>query len=157
MKTSRLATPHIKNDVAKRLAVGESRSSIARDYKMCHTTVSRFSRREDVQNLIEEETLSLLEVLPNAVENVKSLVRDMKNLPKKDHKGRELSFKASQKVLESAGIMNTPTPSQTVVNIVKKEESLISPVIEELMKKHFGGMILDKPVWETEEDKDESS
>ena len=153
MRISKLNTPHIKRDVAKRLATGESQSNIARDYKMCHTSVSRFSQREDVQKLIEDETRNLLEVVPDSVEKIKTLVREMKRIPKNDHKRRELSYKASQKVLESAGIMNTPTASETLVNIVNKQENLIPPIIQELMKKHFGYMILDKPAYETEEDK----
>jgi len=155
MKTSRLDPPHIKHEIAKRLATGETQGSIAKELGMCHTTISRFSRKEDVQKLIEEETRNLLEVVPDAVKNIKTLVREMKSIPKTDHKRRELSYKASQKVLESAGIMNTPAPSNTVVNIIKNEEPLMSPIIEALMKKHFGGLILDKPVWEAEEDKDE--
>lgn len=141
MKISKLNPPHIKKDIAKRLAAGESQGSIAKDMGMCHTTISRFSRKEDVQKLIEEETRNLLEVVPDAVENMKTLVREMKRIPKKDHKRRELSYKASQKVLESAGIMNSPTPSQTLVNIVNKPANLIPPIIEEMLTKHFGGMI----------------
>ncbi len=123
------------------MATGESQGSIARDLGMCHTTISRFSRKEDVQKLIEEETHNLLEVVPDAVENIKALVREMKSIPKTDHKRRELSYKASQKVLESAGIMNTPSASQTVVNIVNRQENLIPPIITELARKHFGGII----------------
>jgi hypothetical protein len=157
MRTSKLNPLHIKQEIAKRLAVGESQSSIAKGMGICHTTISRFSRRDDVQRLIEDETRNLLEVVPDAVENMKTLVREMKRIPKNDHKRRELSYKASQKVLESAGIMNTPTASQTLVNIVNKQENLIPPIIQELMKKHFGNMILDKPIYETDEDKTESS
>ena len=152
MRTSKLNPSHIKQEIARRLAVGESQSSIAKGMGICHTTISRFSRREDVQKLIEDETRNLLEVVPDAVENIKNLVREMKSIPKNDHKRRELSYKASQKVLESAGIMNTPTASQTLVNIVNKQENLIPPIIQELMKKHFGSMILDKPAYEIEED-----
>ena len=122
---------------------------------VCHTTISRFSRKEDVQKLIEEETRNLLEVVPDAVENIKTLVREMKGIPKNEHKRRELSYKASQKVLESAGIMNAPAPSNTVVNIINKEETRMSPVIEALLSKHFEGYALPKPVWEIEKDKDE--
>ena len=57
-----------------------------------------------------------------------------------------------QKVLESAGILNTPTGSQTVVNIINKQENIIPPIIEELARKHFGGLILDKSTHETDEE-----
>ena len=123
------------------MASGESQHSIAREMGLCHTTISRFSRKEDVQRLIEEETRNLLDVVPDAVANMKTLVQEMKRIPKSDHKRRELSYKASQKVLETAGIMNTPNASQTVVSIVNRQENLIPPIILELMKKHFGDMI----------------
>ena len=144
MKKSKLDTPHIKKEVAKRLATGESQINIARGYNLNHSSVSRFANRSDVQELIKQETLNLLDAVPDAVENIKSLVRAMKTIRKDDHKNRELSYKASQKVLESAGIMNTATGSQTVVNIINKQENIIPPIIEELARRHFGGLILDK-------------
>ena len=138
MKKSKLDTLPVKQEVAKRLATGESQSSIARDYKMNHTSVSRFAQRDDVQKLIREETLKLLDVIPEAVENIKTIVREMKTTSRSDYKNRELSYKASQKVLESAGIMNTPVASQTVVNIIKHEEHYLSPAVEALLTKHLG-------------------
>jgi transposase-like protein len=155
MKTSKLDPSHIKQEIAKRSATGESQGSIAKEFGMCHTTIRRFARKEDVQRLIKEETRNLLEVVPDAVENIKTLVREMKNIPKNDHKRPELAYKASQKVLESAGIMNTPTPSQTVVSIINKDNPSLAPVIEALIKKHFEGYILDKPSYEIKDDKDE--
>jgi len=150
MKTSKLNPPHIKREVARRLATGESQSSVAKDMGVCHTTISRFSRKEDVRRLIEEETVNLLEVIPDAVENMKTLVREMKDIPKTEHKRRELSYKATQKVLESAGITSAPTTSQTVVSIVNKQNNFIPPVILELAKKHFGDLV-DIPTTETDD------
>lgn len=152
MKKSKLDTPHLKKEVAKRLATGESKSSIARDYDLNHSSVSRFANRSDIQELIKLETMNLLDAVPDAVANIKNLVRDMKTTPRDDHKSRELSYKASQKVLESAGILNTPTGSQTVVNIINKQENIIPPIIEELARRHFGGLILDKPAPKTDEE-----
>ena len=48
MKKSKLDTPHIKQEVVKRLAVGESQRSIAMDVGVDHSRISRFIRREDV-------------------------------------------------------------------------------------------------------------
>ncbi|MGD0276405.1 MAG: hypothetical protein ABSB79_10185 [Syntrophales bacterium] len=45
-----------------------------------------------------------MECLPDVIENIKGLIRGMKDLPLSDHKGRELSYRASLKVSETAGI-----------------------------------------------------
>ena len=95
MKKSKLDTPHIKAEVVKRLAVGENKAAIAQDYGLHRSSVCRFAKREDVKPFIEQEQLKLLEVVPDAVENVKELVREMKKLPKGDTKNRELSYRAS--------------------------------------------------------------
>ena len=91
MRKSKLDHPPIKQEVVKRLAVGERPKSIAKDVGLSHSQVYRYSRREDIKALIEQEQRSLVEVVPDAVENVKSLVREMKDIPKKDTKRRELS------------------------------------------------------------------
>jgi len=137
MRKSKLDALPVKKEKAKRLATGESQSSIAKDMDVNHSTISRFSRKEDVQKLIEEETLKLLEVIPDAIVNMKTLVKDMNRTPKKDHKNRELSFKASLKVLESAGIMNSPTQSQVVVNVLRTEKQILTPFVSDLIDRHL--------------------
>jgi hypothetical protein len=41
---------------------------------------------------------------------------------------------ASIKLLESAGLVNTPSPSPTFVNIVNAGTTIISPVVERLLQ-----------------------
>ena len=146
MKKSRLDTPPVKQSIAERLAAGESQNSIAQDHGVCHTTISRFSRREDVQKIIEEESLRLLELVPDAIDNVRNLVREMKNVPEENHKRQELCYKASKKVLESVGIMNTPSQSQIMVNVLKYNAPLVTPIIQEILSKHLE---LNRPISET--------
>jgi uncharacterized UPF0160 family protein len=81
--------------------------------------------------------MSLLEAVPDAVENMKGLVRELPTLSMKDHKNRELSFRASKKVLESAGMLNTATQAPTVINIVNSNNSVFSPVVEAFFKDFF--------------------
>jgi len=45
------------------------------------------------------------------------LVREMKDIPKKNIKSRELSYKASKDVLKSVGLLPTPVQSQVFVNL----------------------------------------
>ena len=136
MRRSKLDTPHIKKEVIKRLAVGEPQNSVAKDVGLDQSQVSRFSRREDIQAFIEQEQKRLLDVVPDAVENVMSLVREMKDIPAKDTKRRELSYKASTDVLKSVGLLPTPLQSQTLVKIYSSQNVFMSPVMAEALKKY---------------------
>lgn len=140
MRQSKLDAPPVKEMVVKELAIGKSKSSIAEEVGLHRSQVCRFANREDVKELIETEAMRLLEVVPDAVDNIKTTVKGMKNLPKKDIKNRELAYKASAKVLESAGILNTATPSQVIVNIFKQSEKpLISPLVQKVLQEFMKG------------------
>ena len=129
-------TPHIKKKVVQRLAVGESQRSIAKDVGIDHSQISRFSKREDIRSFIEEEQMRLVEVVPDAIENVKGLVREMKKIPKKDIRRRELSYKASVDTLKSVGIMPSQVQSQVITSIYQQNNLAFSPVVEEILRKH---------------------
>ena len=117
MKRSKLDSPPVKAEVVKRLAAGESQSRIAEDVGLHRSQVSRFAKREDIQEFIKQEQIRLVEVVPDAVENVMGLVREMKDIPPKETKRRELAYKASQDVLKAVGIMPTPLQSPVINNI----------------------------------------
>jgi len=53
------------------------------------------------------------------------------------HKARELSCRASAKVLEAAGILNTPNASPTIVNIVQQNNIFADPYIRQIAER-FG-------------------
>ena len=142
MKKSKLDRPPVKAEVIKRLAVGESQSSIAGEVGLHRSQVSRFAKREDVRSFIEEEQMKLVEAVPDAVENVKELVREMRNIPSKETKRRELSYKATQDVLKSVGIMPAQTQAPLIQNIYNDNRFLLSPVVIELLSKH-GTQVLD--------------
>ncbi|HLG29834.1 MAG TPA: hypothetical protein VI387_06440, partial [Candidatus Brocadiales bacterium] len=125
----------IKGQVVKQLAVGESQNSIAGEIGLCQSQVSRFAKKEDIRSLIEQEQRRLIEVVPDAVENVKELVREMKNISKDDIKARELSYKASKDVLKSVGLLPTPIQSQTFINLYQDNKQIISPVMEEILER----------------------
>ncbi len=82
--------------------------------------------------------MKLLEAVPDAVENVKERVREMKDLPKGDTKRRELSYRASLDTLKAVGIMPSPIQSQVITNIFDQRTQIISPVIQELLKQIVG-------------------
>jgi uncharacterized protein (UPF0248 family) len=136
VRKSKLDTPHIKKKVVQQLAVGESQRSIAKDVGIDHSQISRFSKREDIRSFIEKEQMKLVEVVPDAVENVKELVREMKKIPKKDIKRLELSYKANLDTLKSVGIMPSQVQSQLITTIYQQNNLVPSPAVMEILRKH---------------------
>jgi transposase-like protein len=134
MAKKMLESEEVKEKIAKALTAGESQTAIARTLGVSQSTISRLVNKGDVKALIERESLRLLEAIPQAVENLKALVNEMPNIPKKEIKRLEPSLKATIKMLESAGMLNTPSPSPTFVNIVNAGTTIISPVIERILQ-----------------------
>jgi len=56
----------------------------------------------------------------------------MRQNPKQQFKDKELSYKASLRVLEAVSILNAPNPSLQVINIVKENQNELPPVIQML-------------------------
>lgn len=134
MRKSKLDAPHIKAQVVKQLASGESQNSIAKETGLNQSQISRWSNKGDIIALIEQEQERLLKVVPDAVENMKDLVKEMKSIPKKDIKRRELSYKATKDVLKSVGLLPTPVQSQVFINLYQQNTAL-SPIILQLLAK----------------------
>jgi len=65
---------HVEDTVVKSLAVGEPQTNIANLFGVDQSTISRFANKDKIRDLIKEEQEKLVKVLPDAVENVKSLV-----------------------------------------------------------------------------------
>ncbi len=112
----KLDSLHIKDNVVKKLAVGETQTSIAEKIGVNQSTVSRFANKDEARILIEEEQLKLAEVTPDAVQNVKDLVKEMPTIPKDDIKRRELSYKASKDVLKATNIFPSPQYAHSIYN-----------------------------------------
>jgi len=139
MKHSKLDVPATRQKVVRELATGKSQRAIGEEVGVSQAQVSRFASREDVRNLIDAGAMRLVEAVPDAVMNMKALVRELSTLPKKDHKNRELSYRATVKVLEASGILNTASLSPTIVNIVQTN-ALVSPMILELVDRLTGNL-----------------
>ena len=80
--------------------------------------------------------MRLLEVLPDAVQNIKDLVRGMRKLPPKDFKALEIAYRATIKTLEIAGVANTQTQNQIMVNIFNNQ-MLVSPFVMTILEGHL--------------------
>ncbi len=125
MKASRLDTPIIREKVVRDLALGRNKAEIAREVGLSRSQVSRYSQREDVREELESLFIRLVEVAPDAVSNIKTLVKGMKTLPRRDTKARELAYKASLKVLEGIGILPSQSPTVLVQNIVNSQTNIV--------------------------------
>ncbi len=117
---------HVKDKVVKMLAVNEPQTSIAKQVGVNQSTISRFANKDEAQILIEEEQLKLVEALPDAVQNVKDLVEEMKDIPKDDIKRRELSYKASKDVLKATNVFPSPQYAHNIYND-NSQQTVISP------------------------------
>jgi hypothetical protein len=122
----------VKKKVVQRLALGEAQAGIAKDTGIHPSQVCRFAKREDVKALIEKERFRLAEAVPDAVQNVKTLVREFSNIPPKETKQRELSYKATADLLRAYGVFPSPVQSQTL--IWNSQTTIVSPLIQKILE-----------------------
>ncbi len=127
---SKLNKLPVKQEVIHKLAIGEPQTSIAEQVGVNQSTVSRFANKDEAQVLIEEEQLKLVEVLPDAVANVKSLVEGMKDIPKDDIKRRTLSYQATKDVLKATNIFPSPQYSHNIYNDNSQNNIVITPAFQ---------------------------
>ena len=121
---------HVKDKVVKMLAVGEPQTSIAGQVGVNQSTVSRFANEEEAIKTIEEEKLKLVEVLPDAVANVKLLVEGMKDVPEDDVKKLGLCYKASTDVLKATNVFPSPQYGYNIYNDNSQTNTVISPAFQ---------------------------
>ncbi len=130
---SKLNNLPVKQEVIHKLAVGEPQTSIAKQIGVDQSTISRFANKDEAQKLIEEEKQKLVEVLPDAVQNVKDLVLEMKDIPKGDNKNRELSYKATTDVLKATNVFPSPQYAQNIYNDNSQQTTVISSAFQQFL------------------------
>jgi len=134
---SKLDKLPVKQEVIHKLAIGEPQTSIAEQVGVDQSTVSRFANKDEAIRAIEEEKLKLAEVTSEAVENVKNLVKEMKDIPKDDIKRRELSYKASKDVLKATNVFPSPQYAHNIYNDNRQENEVrISNTIASIIGQH---------------------
>ncbi len=125
---------HVKDTVVKKLAVSEPQTSIAKQVGVDQSTISRFAKEDKNIQLIEEEREKLVRVLPDAVENVKTLVEGMKD--EDDIKKLELCYKASKDTLKATGLFPSPQYAHNIYND-NRTQTVIEPGIMKLFSSEF--------------------
>ncbi len=123
-----------KNKVIHGLAIGKTQADIAKQVDVDRSQISRFASKDENKKLIEEAKEKLIEVVPDAVQNVKDLVEEMPTLAKDDIDNRKLSYKASQDTLKATGLFPTQSNNfiKNQVNI-QDNSTTISPAFQEYM------------------------
>ncbi len=126
---SKLNKLPVKQEVIHKLAIGEPQTCIAEQVGFNQSTISRFANEEEAITAIEEEKLKLVEVLPDTVANVKSLVEGMKDVPEGDVKNLGLCYKASTDVLKATNIFPSPQYAHNIYND-NRQQNLITPAFQ---------------------------
>ncbi len=128
----KLDSPHIKDTVVKQLAVGVSQNTIAEQFNVDQSQVSRFANKAEIRKLIEEEQKKLIGVLADAVENVKTLVEGMKN--EKDIQRLQLAYKATQDTLKATGLFPSPQFGNNIYNDNRKQTVNVLPNVMRMLQ-----------------------
>lgn len=128
---SKLDKLPVKKEVIHQLAVGESQTSIAKQVGVDQSTISRFAKEDEIRQLIEKEREKLVRVLPDAVENVKALVKGMKDVPEDNIKKLELCYKASKDTLKATGLFPSPQYAHNIYND-NRTQTVVEPGIMKL-------------------------
>jgi plasmid maintenance system antidote protein VapI len=113
---SKLNKLPVKNEVIHQLAIGETQTNIAKQVGVDRSQISRLANEDKNIQLIEEEREKLVKVLPDAVENVKTLVEGMKDVPEDNIKKLELCYKASKDTLKATGLFPSPQFAHNIYN-----------------------------------------
>lgn len=140
-------------DIASDIAIGDkSIVKIAEEHGIVPSTVYRLMKKEDVKELIEQQSQELVKLIPKAVENIKGLVEDFAttvDLKRTDKDGKEttvkvlkldkddrkLAYDATKKVLEAPGLLGGGVPSVIIGKLtVNQQNNLISPIVMDILK-----------------------
>ena len=130
----KLTDTRIRVEVVQRLACGQSQGSIAKLVGVSQQHISRFANKEEIKSLINRDQARLIDALPDAIENVKSLIRGFKDIPAHEQKQRELAYKATRDLLRSVGILPTQTPKTNVLDNDRRQQAILPEVLQMLQR-----------------------
>ena len=122
--------------VVTALAMGRPQKEIAKEVGVSQQAISAFKNRDDIKALLERQTHRLLELAPDALDNVEEVVKDkISGIPKGDIRRRKFVTETSIEVLKGASILPSNMQNQTIINLTENK-TIISPAVMEVLKAH---------------------
>jgi predicted XRE-type DNA-binding protein len=124
--------------IAKMRLDGMSQREIGRKIGLKRNAVSAILNKKDIKEYIQKLTTMLVE--EEAGEAYLNLSYAINSYQSKDADPqlREHGFKASGEVLRSLGILESNKVSVNFTNITNSQTNIVSPVIQDLIRRHFG-------------------
>lgn len=121
--------------IAKMGAAHMSLSEIAEetkkyDHPVKKSRIHNILQKPDIKELMEKEQQRLATLVPEAVKNYEEWVTNARSYT--DRADKDIAFKATTKVLESHGLISG-SPSQSIQVLINTGNTIISPVIGELL------------------------
>jgi hypothetical protein len=136
--------------IAQRVLEGKTQREIGQEFDISQPSVSLIKNRPDMKEIINRGHERLIRSsLTYAVDNMDYLVQGYKKT--KDKQEKDHGYKATEKVLESAGLLSSHAQSYVHQTYINQQTNVTNPIIDELISKHLGKMALEKPVWELED------
>ena len=124
-------------EIARLSAAGYAGREIGKIVHLDQTTVARKLRREDVREYLEELQIRLVEnTLPVAVNNVTKVIDDYLTAPD-DSRRCEHGYRASIRVMESAGLLPAQNQSIYIQQVYNDNKTEIPPAIALLLENVF--------------------
>jgi hypothetical protein len=151
--------------IAEARARGESLKSIGSQVGMSHVAVLKRASKDEVRNIIEDLHEKLItESLGTAVSNIKHSIDQYKLHPVTDQdikitlQLRDHGFKASQRLMETAGILPVNAPTTTYIQQINQQNNYqVSGAIGEILtaivrNSHTPESLLDTDIIDVEPD-----
>lgn len=136
--------------IASRLAAGATQTAVAKEFGLSQPMVSVISSRDDIKDIINRAHERIItSTLTKAVDNIDHLVTGYKTT--KDKQEKDHGYKATEKVLEAAGLLSSHSQSIVHQTYINQQTNVMNPIINELITKHLDGYALSKPVWEVDD------
>jgi hypothetical protein len=124
-------------ELADARAEGKSVTSLAKEYGMSPGNMYLTLKKPEIATLIRAKAEELyLRNIPKASDNITGIIH--KENPDKDDYKLQLQY--SEKVLQGAGILSGGGTSGTYITQIFNQMNIVpSPVVKEIIDKHFGG------------------
>ena len=116
--------------IAEARAKGESLATIGNQVGMTKQSVAQRIDKDEVRNIIQSLHESIItESLGTAVQNIKDVIRDYRLTPPDDQdvkltiQLRDHGFKASQRLMETAGILPVNAPTTNYIQQINQQNN----------------------------------